>query len=341
MAGIQDFKSEDVSGLVDHGRLAAWMDTENLGAGRALRIDRVSGGMSNETLGLQRGQERWALRRPAKLALVGADKGMEREFRVLSALEGTPVPHPKPVALCRDPSVAGCTFYVMEWIDGFPAGLAMPQRFAEDRGMRREIAMSAARTLGELARLDWKACGLGDFGKPADFHERQVARWTKQLDGYPAWPERDLSMLTTVGLWLDAARPASADWSPGIMHGDYHLANLMVAPEPPGRVAAILDWENATIGDPLLDLAGFLRLIESPEQPEWADREELIGCWERSSGRVAPDLRYYTVLSAFKLSVMLEGIFRRSAVDPTRTRAEAMGEMALQIMHEATHAIDA
>ena len=148
-------------------------------------------------------------------------------------------------------------------------------------------------------------------------------------------------MLTTVGVWLDEARPGRADWSPGIMHGDYHMANLMVDPEPPGRIAAVLDWENATIGDPLLDLAGFLRLIAAPEQPEWADRDELIDCWERSSGRVAPDLRYYTVLSAFKLSVMLEGIFRRSAADPTRGRADAMGEMALRIMNEAKLAIDA
>jgi hypothetical protein len=112
------------------------------------------------------------------------------------------------------------------------------------------------------------------------------------------------------------------------MHGDYHLANLFIAPEPPARVAAILDWENATIGDPLLDLATFLRLQVSGGRSHWGEREALIARWEEASGRRAPDLRYWTALSAYKLSIMLEGVYRRSAADPTR--GDAAGSAILR-----------
>jgi len=337
-------KSDDVEGLIDDTKLAAWLDAEGLEPGNPLRVSRISGGMSNESIGVERGSARWVLRRPAKLALAGADRGMQREFRMLSALEGTPVPHPRPVALCDDPSVAGCVFYLMDHIDGFAPGLTLPEPFANDAALQREMALSLMQALGELARVDWRARGLEGFGKPDGFHERQVTRWRKQLETYPSNTapgagERNLEGLREVGAWLEANRPAPDAWSAAILHGDYHTANVFIAPDRPGRVAAILDWENTTIGDPVLDLAGFLRLYESSGNSHWASRSDLIACWEAASGRTAPDLRYYTALSAYKLSVMLEGIYQRSFSDPTRGRADAMGEIVLQTMHEAQQVI--
>ena len=333
---FQGLKSDDVEWLIDESRLATWLDEQGLAPGRPLALRRISGGMSNESIGIERGDESWVLRRPAKHALEGADRGMQREFRVLSALQGTPVPHPRPVALCEDPEVAGCVFYLMEYVEGFAPGLRLPEPFASDAMLQQQIALSSMRALGELARVDWRARGLDGFGRPEGFHDRQVSRWARQLEGYR---QRELSELRNVGVWLDAHRPAGDAWTPGIMHGDYHTGNLFVAFEPPGRIVAILDWENATIGDPLLDLAGFLRMFESGGYAHWAKRDEMIACWEQHSGRLAPDLRYYTALSAYKLSVMLEGVYQRSLADPTRGRADAMGDMVLQIIDEAKEAI--
>ncbi len=330
-------KSGDLDGLIDEPRLAAWLDSLGVSPGAPLRVERISGGLSNESIGVERGGARYVLRRPARLALEGADRGMRREFRLLTALEGTRVPHPRPVALCEDPSVAGGIAYLMERVDGFAPAFGLPEPFGSDRELQQDIALAAMSALGELARVDWRARGLEDFGRPQGFHDRQVERWGRQLSRYDTdiHAERDISGLREVGVWLEAHRPAEDAWTPGIMHGDYHLANLFVAPEPPARIAAILDWENATIGDPLLDVATFLRLLESGGRVHWGQRETLIARWEKTSGRSCPDLRYWTALSAYKLSIMLEGVYRRSLADSTRGKAESMGETVLRLVREA------
>ena len=332
------FKSDDLVGLVDEARLAAWLDGLGVAPGAPLRVRRISGGISNESIGIERGGERFVLRRPAKLALEGADRGMRREFRVLAALDGSPVPHPRPVALCEDASVAGGVAYLMEHVDGFAPAFGLPEPFAGSAELRRDIPLAAVRALGELARVDWRARGLEGFGRPEGFHDRQVERWGRQLARTDTVAERDLSGLREVGAWLEAQRPADDAWTPGVMHGDYHLANVFVAPDPPARIAAILDWENATIGDPLLDLATFVRLLES-RAGDAPPREALIALWEETSGRRAPDLRYWTALSAYKLAIMLEGVYQRSLADPTRGRADALGDTALRMMREAQEVI--
>ena len=339
-SGFAPFKSEEVGDLVDEARLAAWLDALGIAPGVPLRVSRISGGFSNESIGIERGDTRHVLRRPAKRALEGADRGMRREFRLLEALEGTPVPHPRPVALCEDPSVAGGVAYLMAYVEGFAPGLSLPEPFRGDTALQRDVARAAMSALGELARVDWRARGLEDFGRPAGFHERQAARWARQLAGYGGGDDRDLSGLREVGAWLEAHRPDDDAWTPGIMHGDYHLANVFVAPDPPARIAAILDWENATIGDPLLDLATFLRLLETGGRDHWGEREALVARWEETSGRRAPDLRYWTALSAYKLAIMLEGVHRRSLADPTRARADALGETVLRLVREALDVVN-
>jgi aminoglycoside phosphotransferase (APT) family kinase protein len=326
------FKSDSVDGLIDEARLADWLDAQGLAPGEALVARRISGGFSNESIGIERGGNSWVLRRPAQVALAGADRGMQREFRVLSALEGTPVPHPHPVALCTDGAVIGCAFYLMGFVDGFTSLSRLPEAFKGDAAVRRDAAHSYMDALGELARVDWQGRGLDDYGKPEGFHERQVARWLRQLDSYQA---RDLPEIREVGAWLGQHLPAPSDWTPGIMHGDYHSANVMLGRDAPGRVVAILDWENATIGDPLLDLAGFLRMFDGSDWAGWAERSDMIEHWEQHSGRSAPNLRYYSALSAFRLAVLLEGVYQRSLADKTRGDAAPMGEMVLDIAKQA------
>jgi aminoglycoside phosphotransferase (APT) family kinase protein len=232
--------------------------------------------------------------------------------------------------------VIGSAFYLMEHIDGLTSLQALPERFARDARLLRDVVLATVDALGRLARVDWRARGLEGFGRPDGFHERQVGRWLSQLDTYRA---REIASIRDVAGWLSENRPT--DWAPGIMHGDYHAANVLVAPDPPARIAAILDWENCTIGDPLLDLAGFLHMTRTSERAGWADRAALIDHWERSSGRRAPDLRYYTALYTFKLAVMLEGVYQRSLADPTRGDPGAMGDTVLQLAREAAAAITA
>lgn len=327
-------KSDDLGGLVDVENLRAWLDAQGIETGGSLEVRRISGGMSNESIGILRNGERFVLRRPASVALERADRGMEREFRVLSALEGTDVPHPRPLALCTDRALIGSAFYVMRHVDGFSSIQPLPKRFEADTDLQHEVALSTMDALGKLARVDWQARGLLGFGRPEGFHERQVGRWLSQLDTYEA---REIPSIRDVGRWLSERHPS--DWIAGIMHGDYHMANVLIAPDPPGRVAAILDWENCTIGDPLLDLAGFLRMWDTSDRAGWAARRDMIAQWEKSSGRSAPDLRYYTALSAFKLAVMLEGVYQRSLADPTRGDTGGMGDMVLTIAGEAEAAI--
>jgi aminoglycoside phosphotransferase (APT) family kinase protein len=335
-APFASFKSDDLEGLLDVEKLRAWLDAHGVEPGADLAVRRISGGMSNESIGVVRNGRRFVLRRPARVALERADRGMEREFRVLRALDGTDVPHPAPIALCTDREVIGSAFYLMGHIDGFTSLQRLPDAFARDAQLQRELVLATSDALGRLARVDWQSRGLAGFGRPAGFHERQVDRWLSQLESYRT---REIPAIRDVASWLSEHR--RSDWTPGIMHGDYHAANVLVAPEPPARIAAILDWENCTIGDPLLDLAGFLHMSSTSERAGWADRSALIACWERASGRRAPELRYYTALYNFKLAVMLEGVYQRSLADPTRGDPGPMGETVLRLAREAAAAISA
>jgi aminoglycoside phosphotransferase (APT) family kinase protein len=208
------FKSDEVSGLVDETRLAAWLDGQGLAPGSPLRVRRISGGMSNESIGIERGGARYVMRRTRERRARG--RRSRHAARVPSAhgARGTTVPHPKPVALCEDPSVAGGVAYLMEHVDGFAPGLRLPEPFAGDAGLQRGIALAAMSALGELARVDWRARGLEDFGRPEGFHDRQVERWGRQLAHYGTDAGRDLSGLREVGAWLESHRPARDEWRP-------------------------------------------------------------------------------------------------------------------------------
>lgn len=300
-----------------------------------MTIERLASGKSNEMFVVTRGRERLVIRRPAALALDGADRGMRREFRVLRALDGTDVPHARAIALCEDPDVLGTVFYAMDHVDGFLPTEPLPEDFTNDDG-RREIALAVVDALAELHSVDWFAAGLGDFGRPDGFHERQRDRWLRQ---YSAYANQELNGIEAIGDWLAVHAPI--EWSPTIMHGDYHMANLLMTRTRPTRVAAICDWETATIGDPLLDLAGFLRIwFEANPEGEWPDRATMIDRYASRVGRATPDLTYYTVLAGFRLAITIEGIYQRSKADPTRGLASDLHAYAGWLVTEARATID-
>lgn len=304
---------------LDVDGVAPWLDAQGIAPGLPIACVPIGGGASNAMFRLTRGERRLVLRRPARVAIARADDGMRREFRILAALEGTDVPHPAPVALCEDRALLGCVFYLMEAVEGRPA-IDLPESFD-----RRAVTHAVVDALAALHAVDYRARGLEDLGRIDGFHERQVSRWSAQ---YGSEGGREPARLAVVGAWLDAHRPS--DWRPSLMHGDYHMFNLMLAPDPPPRVAAIVDWETATIGDPLLDLAGLCEVWTNAfGSPPWPTRAEMIERYaERRGLRTPVELRYYEVLYNFRLCVLLEGVFQRSRRDETRTPNTMAGERA-------------
>jgi aminoglycoside phosphotransferase (APT) family kinase protein len=184
---------------------------------------------------------------------------MLREWRILTALDGTAVPHPTPVLLCEDAEVVGAPFLLMDVVDGFTPGFELAEPFASDPALRHDIAMAYVDGCVELSMVDWRARGLEGLGKPDGFLERQVPRWLAQLNRYRT---RDLPELDFLSNWLVDNTPEMGP--AGIIHGDYSPFNVMVAPDLPVRLAAILDWDTGTIGDPLLDLGHLLARWTEP-----------------------------------------------------------------------------
>jgi aminoglycoside phosphotransferase (APT) family kinase protein len=324
-----------IRSLCDPDRLAPWLDQQGLEPGLPLIVERIAGGVSNEMFLLSRGAARWVLRRPAGVALPRAAGGLRREFRFLTALDQTGAPHPRAVVAGDDESVIGAPFYVMEQVAGWrPDQGEMASRMAapEDRA---DVAHALIDALADLHLVDPIAVGLGDLGRLEDFHERQVRRWTTQLHSYEG---REIPGFDEVGAWLDAHRPTT--FVPAIMHGDYHQLNVILTEARPWRVAAILDWETATIGDPLVDLAGFLRNVSRPQGEGWPSAAVLVERYAERTGRVVSSLGYYTNLARMRLAVLLEGVHQRGLQDPTRTVSAQVADMVLQLINDARSDID-
>jgi aminoglycoside phosphotransferase (APT) family kinase protein len=309
--------------LLDIGRLTEWLDARELERGKPLDAEPLVGGRSNAMFALRRGNARWVLRRPAQIAVDRANEGMRREFRFLAALADTLVPHPAAIALCEDHDVLGCTFFVMEQVEGVHA-LPAPAALGDESG-RNEIGIALIDALARLHDVDWRSAGLADLGRPDGFHERQVERWKAQLDSYNG---RELPGINDVMEWLRAHRPAT--FEPTIMHGDYHVINALIAPERPTRVVAILDWETATIGDPLLDLAGFCEIWSEIAGQAHPTHSTLVERYQVQRG-IGPiqETGYYTVLYNFRLAILVEGIYQRSLRDPGRESQHDIGNRAL------------
>jgi aminoglycoside phosphotransferase (APT) family kinase protein len=309
---------------VDLKAVSDWMSEQGLGEGPLEDVVAVTGGTQNVMLRFSRSGRDYVLRRGPHHLRTRSNSVILRETKVLAALAGSDVPHPHLIATCGDTSVLGdAVFYLMEPIDGFNAGEGLPPLHAGDPGVRFQMGLSMADALAKLGAVDHVAVGLADFGKPEGFLERQVPRWLSELESYQEYenyPGPQIPGVEQVAAWLDEHRPS--DWMPGIMHGDYHAANVMFSRTGP-EVVAIVDWEMCTIGDPLLDLGWLLATWRQSDgsavfshalgaQDGLASTDELLQRYAANTVRDLSHITWYTVLACFKLGIVIEGTLARA-----------------------------
>jgi aminoglycoside phosphotransferase (APT) family kinase protein len=266
----------------------------------------------------------FVLRRPPRPPLPPSAHDVGREARVLRALEGR-ARVPKVLAVCGDESVIGAPFYVMEKIVGDVITTEVPAPL-DNPAERRRIGEELIDTLVEIHAVDWQAVGLEGFGKPSGYLERQLRRFTGLWEHNRT---RDIPQVETVGEWLRTHLPA--DQTATVVHGDYRLGNTMLAPGAPARLIAVLDWEMATIGDPLADVGYLSTLWVDHDDPPlgmfelggvsraegFPVRAELIARYEEQSGRSMRDVQWYRTLALWKSIVFMEGNYKRAVTGAT------------------------
>jgi aminoglycoside phosphotransferase (APT) family kinase protein len=315
---------QDVPGL-DLAAFGAYFGAACPGEGRGpLRASVLAGGKSNLTYEVTDGHRHWVVRRPPLGHVLATAHDMAREYRVISALAGTAVPVPATYLLCADPGVIGAPFYVMEKVAGTAYRTA-----AQLKGLgaqrTRLVATRMIDTLADLHAVDPAAVGLADFGKPQGFLARQVRRWKQQLDGSRS---RELAGAEELHAALAARIPAESDVA--IVHGDFRLDNLLIGAGD--RITAVLDWEMATLGDPLADVALLLAyqalahldtgyaVADAAIAPGFPEPAEIADLYARRSGRDLSRLGFHLGLAYFKIAVICEGIYYRY------THGQTLGE---------------
>jgi aminoglycoside phosphotransferase (APT) family kinase protein len=299
----------------DAGRLRSYLLERVPGLHGAMRLERIGGGQSNPTFFVSFDNREMVLRkRPAGGNLLPSAHAVDREYRILNALAGTDVPVPVTVLFCEDESIVGTQFYLMDRLQGriFETYL-LEGAPPEDR---RAMYRSMAETLAKLHRVDWKAVGLGDYGKPGNYFERQIARWTKQWAMSKTAENADIDFLIR---WLPEHIPGNDDTT--INHGDFRFGNLMFHPTEP-RVIAVLDWELSTLGHPLADLAyNCIPWHTGPDEFKGMrgvqldgipSQQEYLGYYREFSGREDTITGFHLAFSMFRFAVILEGIASRA-----------------------------
>ena len=300
--------------------LLGFLDEHGLGSGE-IEASPIGEGHSNVTYLIRRGEAELVLRRPPRPPLPPSAHDVLREARLLRALQDTPARVPKVLAVCEDDATIGCPFYVMERIEGevivssVPDGLDTPVE-------RRRIGEQLIEALAEIHGVDWQAAGLEGFGKPTGYLERQLRRFTGLWELNRT---REIEEVERVGRWLAERMPVSGPAT--IVHGDFRLGNTIYANDPPAELVAVLDWEMATIGDPLADLGYLCMMWTESGDPDtgmrqhlggvtrregFPTRAELLADYERRTGRSMGDLRWYTTLALWKTVVFMEGNYKRA-----------------------------
>jgi aminoglycoside phosphotransferase (APT) family kinase protein len=323
--------------------LMAFLDAHGLGEGE-IDAQPIGEGHSNVTYLIRRGETEMVLRRPPRPPLPPSAHDVLREARLLRALANTPARVPVVLAVGEDDLTIGSPFYVMERIEGevivtdIPAAIDTPRE-------RRRISDELIDALAEIHAVDWRGVGLEGFGKPTGYLERQLRRF---MGLWELNKTREIEAVERVGGWLAENMPESGPAT--IVHGDFRLGNTIFAPGAPARLAGVLDWEMATIGDPLADLGylcmmwtergdpgGGLReaLATVTRREGFPTREELIGRYEERTGRSMRDLRWYTTLAVWKSVVFMEGNYKRAVAGTTddpylKTFGEGVLELARQ-----------
>ncbi|SDK11333.1 Predicted kinase, aminoglycoside phosphotransferase (APT) family [Actinopolyspora mzabensis] len=302
---------------LDLGALRSYLERDHPGLiDGELHGELIQGGRSNLTYAIGDGKNSWVLRRPPLGHVLATAHDMSREYRVMSALAGTDVPVPGTYLLCEDEQVIGAPFFIMDLVAGRACRSEEHTR-ALSSEQRRDLAMHLVEVLARLHAVDPESVGLGDFGKPEGFLQRQVRRWSKQLE---ASQQRELHGVTELRDRLAAHVPSGGRTA--IVHGDYRLDNVLI--DGDCAIRAVLDWEMATLGDPLTDLGllvvyweGFSGIADNPVAkgvgPEFGfpSAREMLRHYAELSSVDTSDLDWYVAFGFFKIAVILEGIHYR------------------------------
>ncbi|MCB1534967.1 MAG: phosphotransferase family protein [Rhodoblastus sp.] len=312
----------------DEARLAAWMKENVSGYEGPLTVSQFKGGQSNPSFRLDTPTHSYVMRRKPLGKLLPSAHAVDREFKVISALHPQGFPVAKPWALCVDNDVLGSFFYIMDNVEGriFWNG-TLPQSSAEER---RAIYEAEISTLARLHNYDPNAIGLSDFGKPGNYFSRQIDRWTKQ---YKASETRHIEVVEKLIEWLPRTVPTQERVS--VVHGDYRIDNMIFHSSEP-RVAAVLDWELSTLGDPLADFTYFLSHWVMPPEGRSGlsgldlksmgipSMEEAVALYCKITNRPGlPQLEWYFAYNMFRLACITQGIAGRVR-DGTASSARAM-----------------
>jgi aminoglycoside phosphotransferase (APT) family kinase protein len=324
--------------------LAAFLDAHGLGEGE-IEASPIGEGHSNVTYLIRRGETEVVLRRPPRPPLPPSAHDVLREARLLRALQDTPARVPAVLAVGEDELIIGSPFYVMERVEGDVIVASIPDAL-DTPAERRRISDELIDALVEIHGVDWRAVGLEGFGKPTGYLERQLRRFRGLWELNKT---REIDAVERVGAWLEQNMPQSGPST--IVHGDFRLGNTIFASDTPARLAAVLDWEMATIGDPLADLgylcmmwteqgdpSGGLReaLATVTRREGFPTREELIGRYEERTGRSMKDLRWYTTLAVWKSVVFMEGNYKRAVAGTTDDPyLKTFGEGVLELADQA------
>lgn len=335
-----------VTGTLDGTAVAAlrdWVRSEGIGSD-VTEVVPLAGGSQNVVVRLRIDGRRLVLRRPPPHPRPNSDRTMQREIAVLRTLAGSAVPHPVIVAACEDREVLGVVFYLMEEVDGFNPGNEITPPYVRDPGMRRQVGVNYAADVARLGQAVWQGSELEAWKRPGSFLDRQVPQWRSSVAAYRAqdgYAVDSLPGVDELADWLEANQPA--DYQPGIVHGDIHLNNTMLRREAP-EVAAFVDWEMCTIGDPLLDLGWMLVCWPIPPDPlgsagylaelgGLAQRGELLEAYQAAGGRRTEHLDWYLALACLKLGVVIEGTWvRHLAGAASREAGERLHSSAVTLM---------
>jgi len=324
--------------------LRRFLDAHELGAGE-IEASPIGEGHSNVTYLIERSGAEIVLRRPPRPPLPPSAHDVLREARLLRALKDTPARVPEVLAVCEDPGVIGCPFYVMERVAGEAIVASLPPAL-DTPPERRRIGEQLIDALVEIHAVDWRAVDLEGFGKPVGYLERQLRRFTGLWELNKT---REIPAVERVGSWLAEKMPSSGPAT--IVHGDFRLGNTMFATQAPARLEAVLDWEMATIGDPLADLGYLCMMWTEAGDPEggmrkhlgrvtraegFLTRAELIARYEERSGRSMSDIRWYTTLALWKTVVFMEGNYKRAIAGTTDDPyLKQFGDGVLELAHQA------
>jgi len=348
VATFAEVAGNDRPPLLVTAPLERFLDEHGLGDG-ALEAAPIGEGHSNVTFVIRRGPWEAVIRRPPRPPLPPSAHDVLREARVLRAVAGS-ARVPEVLAVCADESVIGAPFYVMEKVEGHVVSNRLPAEL-DTTADRRRISEEVVDALVELHAVGWEHAGLERFGRPTGYLQRQLRRFG---DLWELHKLRDVAAVQHVGAWLAANVPESPRAT--IVHGDFRIGNLIIGPSSPARIVAVLDWEMATIGDPLADvgyLSAFwvgrddppLNLFEISRVTRidgFLTRGEMVDLYEQRSGRAVTDIRWYQTLALWKSAIFMEGNYRRAMTGSTDDPyLKAFGEGVTEIAEHAREIADA